>query len=250
MEPTFSETVGRLARAERVLAVTGAGISAESGVPTFRGAGGLWEGFSFGQLATPEAFSRDPELVWRWYGWRRRLCREARPNPGHEALAALERDVPRFLLATQNVDGLHRRAGSRALIELHGCIDLARCTGCEGVRELEPDFDGSAPPRCSACGALERPHILWFGESYWPGVLERALAFGARSDVVLVVGTSGMVWPPIALALQAQAAGAFLIDVNPEASQVSSAADAWLQGPAGTLLPELLDEARRLRSTG
>ncbi len=247
MTAPASEAARRLAEAERVLVITGAGISAESGIPTFRGPGGLWEGYRAEELATPEAFARDPELVWRWYGWRRGVCRDAEPNPGHGAIAALERDVPHFLLATQNVDGLHRRAGSEQLVELHGCIELCRCTGCEEIRELEPDFDGASPPRCGSCGALERPHIVWFGESYWPGVLERALAFAARADVCLVVGTSGMVWPPVAVALQAQQSGAWLVDVNPNPSQVSAAADAWLQGPSGELLPDVIDEARRLR---
>ena len=236
----LGEAARRIAAAERVLTITGAGISAESGIPTFRGPGGLWEGFRPEELATPEAFARDPELVWRWYGWRRGICQEASPNPGHAALAELETRVPAWLLATQNVDGLHRRAGSRELVELHGCIDLCRCTGCETIREIEADFDGSTPPRCQSCGALERPHIVWFGESYWPGVLERALGFGANADVVLVVGTSGMVWPPVAVALQSQAAGAWLVDVNPNPSQVSEAADAWLQGPSGEILPDLV----------
>ena len=228
-----------LARAERVLVVTGAGISAESGIPTFRGEGGLWKGFDATQLATPQAFDRDPELVWEWYRWRKRICNEAQPNPGHAAVAAMEARFEDFLLLTQNVDGLHPRAGSRKLIEIHGCIDTARCTRCS--REF-PTPDGEGMPHCADCGALARPHILWFGESYWEGTLDAGIGFAAGADFCLVIGTSGMVYAPTAVALHARQHGAFLVDVNPNRSEVSAYADAWLAGPSGELLPELLAE--------
>ncbi len=242
--------------ARRLLVVTGAGISAESGIPTFRGEGGLWEGYGAEELATVAAFTEDPSRVWRWYRWRRGICNDAEPNPGHGALVALERqmisrqgwtaerglpDAP-YLLASQNVDGLHLRAGSRVLVELHGNIDLGRCTGCHSVGLLEED--PRAPeedvPVCLGCGASLRPHILWFGETYWPGVLELCLHHADQADVVLVVGTSGMVWPPVAVALRAQESGATLIDVNPHRSTVTDRADHWLQGPAGEVLPQLI----------
>jgi NAD-dependent deacetylase len=238
------ERVGqRLARAERVLVITGAGISAESGVPTFRGEGGLWRGFQAQDLATPEAFRRDPSLVWDWYRWRRGVCNEAQPNPGHHALVELERRAPDYLLLTQNVDGLHPRAGSRKLAELHGCIDQARCTRCGRITHLDELSEGDDGLPMCGCGALARPHILWFGERYWEGTLDRGLAFAARADLVLTVGTSGMVWAPAAVATEAQRAGAFAVDVNPNASELSDAADVWLQGPSGEILPGLIEAA-------
>ena len=238
-----------LASARNVVAMTGAGISAESGIPTFRGAGGLWEGFRAEELATPEAFASDPELVWRWYRWRRDICQKASPNPAHLALVALESLFEDFLLVTQNVDGLHPRAGSRKLIEIHGNIDTARCTSCSSIMPVDAatSLPGSAVPACPACRANVRPHILWFGEMYWPGTLDRAMQAAARADAVLVVGTSAQVWPPAQVALQAQRRGATLIDVNPQATEVSEAADAFLHGKAGDLVPALLSACERLR---
>ena len=250
MDPDMLQrAAAALARAKSVLVVTGAGVSAESGIPTFRGAGGLWEGFRPEELATPGAFAEDPARVWRWYRWRRRICLGAAPNPGHHAIAEMESSFDEFLIATQNVDGLHRRAGSRNIVELHGCIHRRRCTGCEEVcdlsDELEPD---DAPlPQCASCGKLLRPHIVWFGETYQPGILEAATAAAEAADFVLVAGTSANVWPPIAIALHAQRTGAFLVDVNPETTAVSVQADAHLGGPAGTVLPTLWAATWRLR---
>jgi NAD-dependent deacetylase len=242
--------------ADHVLVVTGAGISAESGIPTFRGPGGLWEGHRAEDLANVPAFERDPAMIWRWYRWRRAICNDAAPNPGHAAIAWLEaRLLQKFgwtqdlglkqapvLLATQNVDGLHPRSGNRALVEMHGNIDSARCTDCGAVRTLteDPKNPKEPVPSCADCGAALRPHILWFGENYWPGVIELCTHHARQADVCLVVGTSGMVWPPIAVAMAAKESGAYLIDVNPNPSQLTSHVDAWLQGPSGELLPALL----------
>ncbi len=217
----------RIVQAQRLLVLTGAGVSAESGIPTFRGSGGLWREHRAEELATPEAFARDPALVGEWYQWRRSICNEAQPNPAHRVIAALEERVPTFLLATQNVDGLHQRAGSEQLIALHGNIDDARCTHCSNIFDL--GTDPPAMPPCPACGALSRPHILWFGEQYWPGTLETAWAYAARADAVLVVGTSGAVGPPAYLALEAIQRGAFSLEVNPQPSSLSDAVDLHLQ---------------------
>jgi NAD-dependent deacetylase len=234
----LSRAVEALACASRLLVVTGAGISAESGIPTFRGAGGLWEGFRAEDLATPQAFSADPELVWRWYRWRLDTCRQANPNAAHRVVVDMEHQwKENFLLTTQNVDGLHPRAGNQRLVELHGNIETARCTACGHTEPLQGD--PSDLPHCSRCKALQRPHILWFGESYWPGIIEESVAFAESADAVLVVGTSGRVWPPIAIALRAQECGAALIDVNPNPSEVNALADAWLRGPATQWLPDL-----------
>ncbi len=240
---SLSRAAEALTGASRLLVVTGAGISAESGVPTFRGAGGLWEGYRAEELATPQAFSRDPLQVWRWYRFRLGICRGAAPNAAHKAVVDMERHWKEdFLLTTQNVDGLHPRAGNQRLIELHGNIETARCTNCGHTEPVSGD--PSVLPHCSHCGALQRPHILWFGESYWPGIIEDSVAFAEKADVVLVIGTSGRVWPPIAIALRAQECGAALIDVNPDPSELSAHADAWLRGSATKWLPALWERMR------
>ncbi len=242
MDPqTLERAANALRRARSVLVVTGAGVSAESGIPTFRGAGGLWEGHRAEELATPAAFAADSHRVWRWYRWRRRICLSATPNPAHEVLARMDAAFEDFLLATQNVDGLHPRAGSRRLVELHGSIHRSRCTGCHRVDDLpkEVEADDAPDPVCGTCGKILRPHIVWFGEMYQPGVMETATAAAEGADVAIVAGTSAMVWPPIALALHAQSRGAFLIDVNPESTSVSVQADQHLAAPAGEALPAL-----------
>ena len=231
-----------LREARHLFVVSGAGISAASGIPTFRGPGGLWKGFSAEELANPAAFRADPERIWEWYRWRRGICRSARPNAAHSALVTLEDRLEKFFLATQNVDGLHREAGTRRQVELHGCIDEKRCTECGHVEALneDPQSPPESLPSCGQCGGLARPHILWFGETYWPGIIETAGAEAQAADVCLVVGTSGMVWPPMALALASQRAGAFLIEVNPESTSLSAEADLCLRMGADQVLPELL----------
>lgn len=224
----------------RICVLTGAGISAESGIPTFRGADGLWRKFRPDQLATPEAFARDPRLVWEWYDWRRGLIAQARPNPGHEALARLERRCPDFLLVTQNVDGLHLLAGSRRVLRLHGDIWELRCTACGRSREDRSAPLPELPPRCPDCGGLLRPGVVWFGESLPPGAFETAAAAARGSEAFLIVGTAGAVEPAAALARRAREAGAFVVEVNLEASALSGLADVSFRGKAGELLPELV----------
>jgi NAD-dependent deacetylase len=233
----------RLKAAESVLVLTGAGVSAESGVPTFRGPEGLWRQFRPEQLATPEAFERDPKLVWEWYAWRRELVAPLPPNAGHRALAELEERYGDWLLATQNVDGLHQRAGSRRLVELHGSLWRVRCTGCgvqgEDRRVPLPEL----PPRCG-CGALLRPDIVWFGETLPEAALEASSAAAQSAQAMLVVGTSALVYPAAALPRLARGAGAFVIEVNPEATGLSPHVDVSLRGTAAELLPALLEAAR------
>lgn len=246
-ETDLNRSARALSRARAVLVLTGAGISAESGIPTFRGAGGLWEGFRAEELATPQAFAADPARVWRWYRWRQAQYGECEPNPGHAVIAQMEGAFDAFLLATQNVDGLHHRAGNREMVELHGTITRTRCSRCQRLADWpEPIEEGEDPvPRCGFCEGLMRPHILWFGERYWTGTLERAYEFAHEADVCLVVGTSAQVWAPAQMALLAQQQGAFLIDVNPGATDISFSADVHLMGPAGEMLPELWERAKR-----
>jgi len=225
--------------ARSVAVLTGAGISAESGVPTFRGPGGLWRQYRPEELATPEAFRRDPRLVWEWYDWRRQRIAQARPNAGHEALVRLERSKPRFWLITQNVDGLHERAGSRRVIKLHGDIWLVRCVACGREQRDERVPLPELPPRC-ACGGLLRPGVVWFGEALPPGAWEAAEQAVREAEVLLVVGTSAVVYPAAGLIPLAQACGAPVIEVNPEETPMSARLDCSLRGPAGVILPALI----------
>jgi NAD-dependent deacetylase len=241
-----AELVAALKRARHVVALTGSGISAESGVPTFRDAQtGLWAKFSPEELATPEAFARDPAFVWSWYRWRRELVARAQPNPGHYALAEIASLVRRFTLVTQNVDGLHQRAGSRDVIEFHGNILRDRCSrGCsrsEGV--VGSPAEGDALPRC-ACGALLRPDVVWFGEMIPPTALETATAATRDCDVFLSIGTSSLVFPAAGFAQEAQRGGAALVEVNPAATPLSDSADFTLRAQAGVALPQLVAALR------
>ena len=229
-----------LREASRVTVLTGAGISAESGVPTFRGAGGLWRQFRAEDLATPEAFRRDPRLCWEWYDWRRGLLAEARPNAGHYALAELERRTPQFTLITQNVDGLHLTAGSTAVLEIHGTIWMLRCTAC-GREWLDRTVPLQLLPRCPACDGLARPGVVWFGENLNPKIWAAAENAASSSDVFLVVGTSALVYPAAGLAPLARSAGAKVIEVNIEPTAMSGLVDCALTGRAGEILPQIID---------
>ena len=229
-----------LASAQSVVALTGAGISAESGVPTFRSDGGLWRNFRAEDLATPQAFARDPRLVWEWYDWRRGLIAGTQPNPGHAALARWEQRHPDFALITQNVDGLHDLAGSRRILKLHGEIWRLRCTCCGAEwtdhRVPLPEI----PPHCK-CGALARPGVVWFGENLPRGIFEAASSSVSRCGVLLVIGTSAVVYPAAGLIPLARRAGAKVIEVNLDATPLTNEVDVSLRGKAGELLPLLVD---------
>jgi NAD-dependent deacetylase len=234
----------RLRSARRVAVLTGAGISAESGVPTFRDAQtGIWARFDPLELATPKAFTRQPKVVWDWYAWRRELVAQARPNPGHFALAALDRRVPDFLLITQNVDGLHQAAGSLRVVELHGNIARVRCArGC-GVIDSWDDASAAEPPRCRRCGAFLRPDVVWFDEMLPLDALRRAEAAARDCELMLVVGTSAEVHPAAALPEAARMHGAIVVEVNPSATSLSDRVDYALRGPSGVVLPALIAAA-------
>jgi NAD-dependent deacetylase len=238
------ELIGRaaaaIARARHVCVLTGAGISAESGIPTFRDAQeGIWARFDPLDLATPEGFERDPELVWRWYEWRRELVRKAEPNAGHHAIATLARRVPRLTLVTQNVDGLHQRAGSTGVIEYHGNILRDRCTVEQVVAERSRDASGGLP-RCLGCGGLLRPDVVWFGEMIPREALLSADAAAENCDVFLSIGTSSLVYPAAGLGEAALRRGATVIEINPGATDLSPRATLVLRGPSGVLLPAIL----------
>ena len=220
-----------------VTVLTGAGISAESGVPTFRGQAGLWRDFRPEDLATPRAFRRDPGLVWEWYDWRRGLIGACEPNAAHRTLAEMEQRLPDLTLITQNVDGLHQLAGSRHVLELHGNIWRTRCLGCDRVSEDHRVPLPEIPPHCPKCGGPLRPDVVWFGESLPSQVLEAAWAAAARCRLMLVIGTSAVVHPAASLPLVALRNGARLIEINPAETPLSTHAYEILRGPAAELLP-------------
>lgn len=239
MGPSLEAIAARIAGARTITIVTGAGVSAASGVPTFRGPGGLWRSFRPEQLATPHAFARDPTLVWEWYDWRRGLIAASEPNAAHAIIARWSaRDG--FTLVTQNVDGLHERAGTRQVLRYHGSIWRLRCAGECGAAEWE-DLRvpiQPLPPLCPACGGLARPSVVWFGESIDPDVASRAHAATA-CDVFLSVGTSSVVYPAAGLLHAAKARGAYTVEVNPDATETAHLVDAAIAMPAEDALPQI-----------
>lgn len=243
------ELVAALRSARFVAVLTGAGVSAESGVPTFRDAQtGLWAKFDPLELATPAAFARNPRRVWDWYAMRRDMVGRVAPNPAHAALADLERQVPEFLLVTQNVDGLHQRAGSVRVVELHGNITRVRCSR-EGTPVAQwNDADAATPPRCAACGAYLRPDVVWFEEMLSVDALRAAEVAANRCDVLLVAGTSAEVYPAAALPMLAHRRGALVVEINTAPTPLSAQADYALRGLAGVLLPALVATMRDTRA--
>jgi NAD-dependent deacetylase len=232
-----------LRSARHIAVLTGAGISAESGVPTFRDAlTGLWSNFKPEDLATVEAFTRNPKMVWDWYAFRRKMVNGVKPNLGHFALVEIERRAPKFSLFTQNVDGLHQRAGSTRVVELHGSISRVKCLKEDTPVESWTE-DGEAPPRCPRCGALLRPDVVWFGELLPPRALEEAHFAAIDCDVFFSIGTSALVHPAASLPMDAKRSGAAVIEINPDDTPLTPHASFSLRGPSGVVLPKLVAEA-------
>jgi len=237
----LDDVADRIARASRLTILTGAGMSAASGVPTFRGAGGLWRSFRAEELATPEAFARDPLLVWQWYDWRRHVIAGCAPNQGHDIVAAWSRR-PGTTVVTQNVDGLHELAGTQQVVRYHGSIWELRCTNSCGAPAWE---DRTAPlptlpPTCASCGALARPCVVWFGEGIPRDAAVAASDAAARSDVFLSIGTSSLVYPAAGLLHEAKAHGAWTVEINPEPTAAAGLVDAAIAMSAEDALPRLL----------
>lgn len=241
-EPQIVALAGRLREAGRITVLTGAGVSAASGVPTFRGAGGLWKNYSAQDLATPQAFRKNPALVWEWYNWRRELVAKCAPNAAHHVLAAWSRRFPGFQLITQNVDGLHERAGTEGVLRFHGSIWEVQCwERCSSSPERWRDETvplAPLPPRCPYCGGLLRPGVVWFGEAIDPEILDRSFA-AARCDLFLSVGTSTVVYPAAGLAHEAKRHGAFTAEINPEETPASELVDISIRMAAEQALPEI-----------
>ena len=238
--------LARIREAERVSVLTGAGVSAESGIPTFRGAGGMWEKYDFTKLATPEGFWRDPAFAWEWYRLRQIEMKKARPNAAHEVLVKMENHFPSFTVITQNIDGMHGRAGNKEIIELHGNIWRMRCErDGTSIRLDAPVQD--IPPLCQ-CGSILRPDVVWFGEQLPRDAIEAAMRVAGESEVMFVVGTSAMVYPAAAFPLLTKDSGGVVIEVNLERTDLSPRADASLFGKAGEVLPELWDQITKVES--
>lgn len=241
----IGSAAGKLADAKSLLVITGAGISAESGIPTFRGSDGLWRNYRAEELATPRAFERDPVVVWQWYDWRRGIIGKARPNPGHLAVKDLEDMFPHFLLITQNVDGLHARTGIGNIIEIHGNLWRVRCVR-DGRESMLMDVPlKEIPPRCG-CGALLRPDVVWFGESIPGEALRRSFHALETCDALLVVGTSGVVHPVASFPEEVKGNGGLVIEVNMEETPITRLADVSLFGPSGDILPEIVKELKKI----
>ncbi len=223
----------------RVAVLTGSGISAESGIPTFRGTEGLWKTYRAEELATLSAFIRDPRLVWEWYDWRRGIIGSKDFNPGHAVLAKWEKLFPAFHLITQNIDGLHQKAGSSNILELHGNIWKLRCSEEGTVAEDHRTPLEELPPRCPNCGALLRPHVVWFGESLDAAILQRAFALSSSCEVMFVIGTSAVVQPAASLPLSARESGATVVEINPDPTPLTPHMDFSFRGKAGEILPKI-----------
>ncbi|NWF64173.1 MAG: NAD-dependent deacylase [Chloroflexi bacterium] len=235
-----SDFIRFLTTAEQVVVLTGAGVSQESGLRTFRDAQtGLWAQYKPEDLASPEAFARAPKLVWDWYAWRREAIKGARPNPGHYALVEMENRIPNFTLITQNVDGLHRFAGSKNVLELHGNIQRVRCSECGMFTETWGD-DTEAVPVCHECGGLLRPDVVWFGEALPRGELEAAVRAARACQVFFSIGTSGVVQPAASLAHAARNNGSVVVEINAEPTPLTPRVDYAFHGKSGELLPELV----------
>lgn len=233
----MQELIAQLRAAQSVLVLTGSGISAESGLPTFRGINGLWRTHRVEELASPQGFARDPDLVWTWYNERIAAHRRAQPNAGHYAISSLEDSYRDFTLATQNVDSLHLRAGSRNVLELHGALRSARCTGCDAREPL--DSRGLDLNRIEHdCGGRFRPDIVWFGEALPSDAWDRANAAADRAEVILVVGTSAVVYPAAALAMRRDA---YIAEINPEATAISERVDCVVRDTAAAALPRIVE---------
>jgi NAD-dependent deacetylase len=233
----LGDLADRLGAAKSIFVLTGSGISAESGLPTFRGVGGLWRAHRVEELASPGGFARDPRLVWTWYNERRRAHQGVQPSAAHVALAQIERHAGDFTLATQNVDSLHLRAGSRNVLELHGKLREAKCTHCDARRPVDDALDLNELGH--ACGGMWRPDIVWFGEALPHGVLDAAFEAARRADLMLVVGTSGIVQPAASLATK-RVTGAYVVEINPEETTLTARVDRSIRARASDVLPRLV----------
>lgn len=235
-----NDILERISKETRIAILTGAGVSKESGVATFRDEDGLWQKFRPEELANFQAFISNPDLVWDWYQYRRSIVRDVKPNPGHYAIAELERLFAHVTLITQNVDNLHGRAGSRNILEIHGNIDRNYCISCR-KRYDNIEFKGSKVPQCE-CGGLVRPDVVWFGEMLAEEMIQQAFKAAESADIFFSVGTSALVYPAAHLPISAKQSGALLVEINPSETPLTHYADQFIRGKSGEILPEIVKE--------
>ncbi len=245
----LEEIVSAVRNCRSCVVLTGAGISAESGVPTFRGKEGLWGKFRAEELATMSAFMANPSIVWEWYNWRRKVIGEVAPNPGHYALRDLANWFQRFTLVTQNVDGLHRAAGSENVLELHGNIYRNKCAECNHQFPETEDIDPDHIPACPRCSGKIRPDVVWFGEMLNPQIINNAFAESEATELFLSVGTSAIVHPAASLPLAAKRAGATLVEINPEQTPLTPVTDIYVAAKSGEFLPKVIEHLKRAAAT-
>jgi len=238
--------INKLKESEKIVFFTGAGISAESGIPTFRGEDGIWNKLSPEELANFNAFMRNPKMVWEWYQYRKKITQESKPNAGHLAIVEFEKYFSDIVVVTQNVDNLHRRAGSKIVYELHGNIEKNYCIKCKKRYDEELVFTDGIP-KCN-CGGLIRPDVVWFGEYLPADQLKKSEAATISSDIFFVVGTSAVVYPAAGLVHTAKQFGSFIVEVNLESTEVSKICDVTFQGKAGEVLPKILDELKKIKN--
>ena len=231
-------------KSKNCVVLTGAGISSESGVPTFRGKEGLWGKFRPEELATMEAFMANSQIVWEWYNWRRELMSKVKPNPGHYALVELAEFFDDYTLITQNVDGLHKMAGSEDILELHGNIYRNKCMNCNKIVDREMEIDPESIPLCIHCGGKIRPDVVWFGEMLSESIISEAFAKSESADIFLSVGTSAIVHPAASLPVNSKRFGATLVEINPEMTPLTDLADFYFEYPSGEFLPKLIEKLK------
>ncbi|AFH48048.1 SIR2 family NAD-dependent protein deacetylase [Ignavibacterium album JCM 16511] len=240
-----SDFINKISESEKIVFFTGAGISAESGIPTFRGKDGIWNKLKPEELANFNAFLRNPKMVWEWYNHRKKIIHESKPNAGHFAIAEFEKYFDDVVVVTQNIDNLHRRAGSNKIYELHGNIERNYCINCRTSYNEELDFSEGVP-KCK-CGGLIRPDVVWFGEFLPADQLEESEKAAIRSDIFFVVGTSAVVYPAAGLVYTAKRAGSYIVEVNIEETEISSISDISFFGEAGKVLPAILENVKKLK---
>lgn len=239
-----TELIEKLKSAKSVLFFTGAGISAESGIDTFRGKGGLWNKMKPQELASFDGFMRNPNLVWEWYQYRRKILKGTGPNPGHLAIAEFEKYIDNVIVVTQNVDNLHFRAGSTNILELHGNIQRNYCIDCKTYYGMDDFLDVDEAPKCPKCGGMIRPDVVWFGENLPQNIFAEAEKIAKQSDVCFVVGTSAVVYPAAHIPMSAKESGSYMVEINIEPTEITNSVDCSLTGKSGEILPELLNQIK------
>lgn len=237
----------RLKTADSIVFFTGAGVSAESGIATFRDDGGIWKKFRPEELANFDAFMNNPDRVWEWYQYRRDIVNECQPHPGHYAIAEFEKHFDKVSVVTQNVDGLHRRAGSKEVYELHGNIERNFCVDCKTFYDSPEIKESEKTPRCEKCGGLIRPDVVWFGEALPMEIFSDGEKAAQKSDICFIVGTSAVVYPAASIPLSAKQAGSFLVEINPDSTEISGYVDLSIRGKAGEILPEIMNIVKDLK---